>query len=187
MLIIGLLIVVAAAAFAGAVVSENWGGTTYTVHGFGHVLGHLTLAEIFLSGVILTAIFFLGLWVASVSSRIRRRTSTRRRAEVRATREERDTLLAERDKLASELDAERAAHPVVTQEQPQYAQPQYAQPQYAQPQYAQPQYAPVGGSPDPVIVGSTDPVIVGSADPVMGAGDQPVVLEPSQNSTAVLR
>lgn len=111
MLLIGLLIVVAAAAFAGAVVSENWGGNTYTVHGFGHVLGHLTLAEIFLSAVILTTVFFLGLWVASVSSRIRRRTSNRRRAEVRATREERDELLAERDRLAGELDTERAAHP----------------------------------------------------------------------------
>ncbi len=118
MLLIGLLIVVAAAAFAGAVVSENWGGPTYTVHGFGHVLGHLTLAQIFLSGVVLTAIFFLGLWVASVSSRIRRRTSNRRRAENRATREERDALLAERDRLASELDAERAARPVVTQDVP---------------------------------------------------------------------
>jgi uncharacterized membrane protein len=111
MLLIGLLIVVAAAAFAGAVVSENWGGPTYTVHGFGHVLGHLTLAEIFLSAVILTTIFFLGLWVASVSSRIRRRTSSRRRAEARATREERDALLAERDRLARELDTERAANP----------------------------------------------------------------------------
>jgi uncharacterized membrane protein len=111
MLLIGLLIVVAAAAFAGAVVSENWGGDTYTVHGFGHVLGHLTLAEIFLSAVILTTIFFLGLWVASVSSRIRRRTSSRRRAEARATREERDALLAERDRLARELDTERAANP----------------------------------------------------------------------------
>jgi uncharacterized membrane protein len=167
MLIIGLLIVVAAAAFAGAVISENWGGSTYTVHGFGHVLGHLTLAEIFLSGVILAAIFFLGLWVASVSSRIRRRTSNRRRAEARATREERDTLLAERDRLARELDAERTAHPVVTQEIP----PQYEQPQYAQPQYAQP--------------------VVGSTDSVMGGGDQlapPVdVTEPRPDSTAVLR
>ena len=120
MLLIGLLIVVAAAAFAGAVVSENWGGSTYTVHGFGHVLGHLTLAEIFLSAVILTTIFFFGLWVASVSSRIRRRTSNRRRAEARATREERDALLAERDRLAKDLDAERAAHPVVIPEYPGY-------------------------------------------------------------------
>ena len=183
MLIIGLLIVVAAAAFAGAVVSENWGGSTYTVHGFGHVLGHLTLAEIFLSGVILTAIFFLGLWVASVSSRIRRRSSDRRRAEARATREERDTLLAERDKLARELDAERAAHPVVspdpavTQEFPQYAQPQYTEPQYADAQYTQPQY----------VQPQYTPPVVGSNDSVMGAGDQPIVLEPSRNSTAALR
>ncbi|HEY0870201.1 MAG TPA: hypothetical protein VGD55_07365 [Acidothermaceae bacterium] len=123
MLLIGLLIVVAAAAFAGAVVSENWGGTTYTVHGFGHVLGHLTLAEIFLSGVILTTIFFLGLWVASVSSRIRRRTSNRRRAEARATREERDALLADRDRLARDLDAERAAHPIVVPEYQSQTQP----------------------------------------------------------------
>lgn len=128
MLLIGLLIVVAAAAFAGAVVSENWGGTTYTVHGFGHVLGHLTLAEIFLSAVILTTIFFLGLWVASVSSRIRRRTSNRRRAEARATREERDTLLAERDRLAKDLDAERAAHPVVMPEYQSQTQPVEVQP-----------------------------------------------------------
>ena len=47
MLIIGLLIVVAAAAFAGVVVSENWGGGTYAVKGFGHLLGHYTLAQIF--------------------------------------------------------------------------------------------------------------------------------------------
>jgi len=112
MLLIGLLIVVAAAAFAGAVVSENWGGNTYAVHGFGHVLGHLTLAEIFLSAVILTTIFFLGLWVASVSSRIRRRTSSRRRAEARATREERDALLAERDRLAREAHEPRQGFPL---------------------------------------------------------------------------
>ena len=41
MLIIGLLILLAAAAFAGVVISENWGGGTFAVKGFGHVLGHL--------------------------------------------------------------------------------------------------------------------------------------------------
>jgi uncharacterized membrane protein len=142
MLLIGLLIVVAAAAFAGAVVSENWGGSTYTVHGFGHVLGHLTLAQIFLSAVVLTAIFFLGLWVASVSSRIRRRASNRRRAESRATREERDSLLAERDRLASELDAERAARPIVTQEVPVQAPTQVVLPVMGSGDYsAQPNYS----------------------------------------------
>jgi hypothetical protein len=114
MLIIGLLIVVAAAAFAGVVVSENWGGGTYAVKGFGHVLGHYTLAQIFLSGVVLTAIFFFGLWAASVSTRLRRRASSRRRAESRAAREEHDELVAERDKLARDLAAQRAATPVAT-------------------------------------------------------------------------
>jgi uncharacterized membrane protein len=110
MLLIGLLIVVAVAVFGGVVLSENWGGDTYTITGFGHTLGHLTLGQIFLSGVALTALFFLGVWAASVSSRLRRRASGRRRAETRAIREERESLAAERDKLAAELEAERAGH-----------------------------------------------------------------------------
>lgn len=113
MLIIGLLIMAAAAVFAGVVMSENWGGSAYQVDGFGHVLGHLTLAEIFVSGVALTAIFFVGVWAASVSSRMRRRASGKRRAETRAVREDRDALVTERDQLASELAAERAAHRIV--------------------------------------------------------------------------
>jgi len=93
------------------VLSENWGGDTFTVNGFGHVLGHLTLGQIFISGVALTAVFFVGLWMASISSRMRRRASGRRRAENRAIREEREELLADRDRLARELEAERAARP----------------------------------------------------------------------------
>ena len=90
MLLIGLLILVAAAAFAGVLISENWGGGTFAIKGFGHVLGHYTLAQIFISGIVLTAIFFFGLWAASVSTRLRRRASGRRRAESRAAREEHD-------------------------------------------------------------------------------------------------
>jgi hypothetical protein len=113
MLLIGLLIMAAAAVFAGVLLSENWGGTTYQVDGFGHVLGHLTLAEIFIAGLALMVIFFLGVWSVSVSSRMRKRASGRRRAESRAAREERDGLLAERDRLAKELEASRAAQPLV--------------------------------------------------------------------------
>jgi uncharacterized membrane protein len=112
MLLIGLLIMVAAAVFAGVLLSENWGGTTYQVDGFGHVLGHLTLAEIFIAGLSLMVIFFLGVWSMSVSSRMRKRASGRRRAETRAAREERDALLVERDRLAKELVAARAAQPL---------------------------------------------------------------------------
>ena len=112
MLLIGLLILVAAAAFAGVLISENWGGGTFAIKGFGHVLGHYTLAQIFISGIVLTAIFFFGLWAASVSTRIRRRASSRRRAESRAAREEHDELIAERDRLARELAAAQRTAPV---------------------------------------------------------------------------
>jgi uncharacterized membrane protein len=146
MLLIGLLILVAAAAFAGVLISENWGGGTFAIKGFGHVLGHYTLAQIFISGIVLTAIFFFGLWAASVSTRLRRRASGRRRAENRAAREEHDELVAERDKLARELAAQRAATAAATPvavpvaaEQPAYVaagQPAYpaGQPAYVAPE-----------------------------------------------------
>jgi uncharacterized membrane protein len=126
MLIIGLLILLAAAAFAGVVISENWGGGTFAVKGFGHVLGHYTLAQIFISGIVLTAIFFFGLWAASVSTRLRRRASSRRRAESRAAREEHDELVAERDRLARDLAAQRAAASTATTTLAAPGQPAYA-------------------------------------------------------------
>ncbi len=108
MLIIGLLIALAAAVFAGVVLAEDWGGATYAIHGFGYNLGSLTLAGIFLAGIIITAIFFLALYMASVSGRMHRRASARRRAEHRSLREEHDSTVAERDRLARELEDERA-------------------------------------------------------------------------------
>jgi uncharacterized membrane protein len=112
MLIIGLLIALAAAVFAGVVLAEDWGGATYAIHGFGHYLGSLTLAGIFLAGIIITTIFFLALYMASVSGRMHRRASARRRAEHRSMREEHENTVAERDRLARELEAERATRPV---------------------------------------------------------------------------
>lgn len=129
MLLIGLLILVAAAAFAGVLISENWGGGTFAIKGFGHVLGHYTLAQIFISGIVLTAIFFFGVWAASVSTRIRRRASSRRRAESRAAREEHDELVAERDRLARELAAAQRTTPVAAAAAPTTTgQPAYVPP-----------------------------------------------------------
>ena len=158
MLIIGLLIVVAAAAFAGVVVSENWGGGTYAVKGFGHVLGHYTLAQIFLSAVVLTAIFFFGLWAASVSTRLRRRASSRRRAESRAAREEHDELVAERDRLARELAAQRAAAPVAVS----------------------------AGAPITVPAAAGQPVYAPSGQPEYVAADQPAELFPTATRRPVV-
>lgn len=111
MLLIGLLIALAAAVFAGVVLAEDWGGASYAIHGFGHHLGNLTLAGIFLAGIIITTIFFFALYMASISGRMRRRASARRRAEHRSLREEHEGIVAERDRLARELDAERASRP----------------------------------------------------------------------------
>jgi len=109
MLFIALLVALAAVVFVVVVLAEDWGGATYAIHGFGHLLGNLTLAGVFLSGIIITAVFFVALWVASLSSMMRRRASNRRRAESRAAREEHEGLLTERDRLARELETERAA------------------------------------------------------------------------------
>jgi len=105
----------AAAVFAGVVLAESWGGATYAIHGFGHYLGSLTLAGIFLAGIIITTIFFLALYMASVSGRMRRRASARRRAEQRSMREEHENAIAERDRLARELEAERASRDTSTE------------------------------------------------------------------------
>ena len=115
MLFIGLLIALAAAIFAGVVLAENWGGVTYAIHGFGYHLGSLTLAGIFLAGIIITMIFFVALYLASISGRMRRRASARRRAEHRSLREEHESVVAERDRLSRELEAERANRPVAAE------------------------------------------------------------------------
>ena len=141
MLILGFLIVVAVAVFAGVVLSDNWGGSTTSIAGFGHTLGHLTMAEIFLSGVVLTAIFFVGAWLIMLSSRMRRRASRSRRAETRAARQEREEIAAERDRLASELEKARANPPVaepVTQQMPVVTEPAMSHPVAAEPMVTRP-------------------------------------------------
>lgn len=122
MIILGLLIALAAAVFAAVVLAQNWGGATHTIHGFGATLGSLTLAEIFLAGIILTAIFLLALWLAGLSNRMRRRASLRRREQTRSVHEEREGLVADRDRLARELEAERA------RSQPSYPRGEAAEP-----------------------------------------------------------
>jgi hypothetical protein len=108
MILLGLLIALAAAAFGAVLLAQNWGGTRHSIEGFGYNLGSLTLAEIFLAGIILTAIFFLALWLAGLTTRMRRRAAIRRREETRSVREEREGLAADRDRLARELEDERA-------------------------------------------------------------------------------
>jgi hypothetical protein len=99
MLIIGLLIVIAAVVVGAVEIAQNWGGPTYTIHGFGQT-GHFTLAEIFIAGM----------WLTAVSSRLRRRAAQQRRVEARDAKADREAAIADRDRLASALQRERAAH-----------------------------------------------------------------------------
>ncbi len=155
MLIIGLLIAAAAAVFSVVEIVQNSGGTTSTIHGFGQILGHFTSAEIFLAGIATTVIFFLGYWVLSVSSRIRRRASQKRRAENRATREERDAVIAERDWLAKALETERSARisNLLRNREAQEQQSANVQPAAQQPGVVQPAAQPGVTQP-----GATQPV-----------------------------
>ena len=106
MFVIGLLVAAAAAVFVAVVTIEDWGGPAYTIHGFGHVLGHLTLAEVFIAGLGISAIFFLALWFAGYMNSVQRRRSAQRRAEARALRENYDAVRADRDRLAREAAAQ---------------------------------------------------------------------------------
>jgi hypothetical protein len=106
MFVIGLLVAAAAAVFVAVVTIEDWGGPAYSIHGFGHVLGHLTLAEVFVAGLGISAIFFIALWFAGFMNSVHRRRSAQRRAEARALRENYDAVRADRDRLAREVAAQ---------------------------------------------------------------------------------
>ena len=83
MLLLGLLLCGASAAFAGLLIVENWGGgPEYTVMMFGHHLGHVTTLEAFLAGIALTLVFLLSALLTAAGAR----RSSRRRRELRALR-----------------------------------------------------------------------------------------------------
>ena len=177
MLILGFLIVVAVAVFAGVVLSDNWGGSTVSIAGFGHTLGHLTMAEIFLSGVVLTAIFFVGAWLIMLSSRMRRRASRSRRAETRAARQEREEIAAERDRLAGELEKAQANAQVaapVTQQMP-VAEPALTYPVGTDPAVTR---------PAEVRLPDTAPAPPYPADPAEGYGQR--LIDPTDPREATL-
>jgi hypothetical protein len=86
MLLLGLLIVAAAVAFAIVVVADNLGGGPhYSVSLFDHHLAHVNTLGAFLAGIALTLVLCLGLLMLSAGARRERR----RNSELRAARRER--------------------------------------------------------------------------------------------------
>jgi hypothetical protein len=108
MLILGLVLVVVSAAAGVLLIAYNHsGGPEQTVVLFGRDLAHVTPTQAFIAGMVVALVFCLGVWmVASVS---RRRAAIR--ADYRAVRREARSAAAERDKLARELERERATEP----------------------------------------------------------------------------
>jgi hypothetical protein len=104
MLILGLLLLAATGAFTGLLISENWaGGPDYTVTMFGNTLGTLNSLEIFISGIVLTLIFCIGVAMAAGGAKYARRRGVARAVAAREAEQAR----AERDALAARLEGER--------------------------------------------------------------------------------
>lgn len=99
MLILGLLLLVVSGAAGGLLIAYNNGGTAEAVTMFGRTLVHATVMEAFVAGLVVAAVFLLGLWMIMSASR-RARASRVRYREVR--REARDAA-RERDNLARQL------------------------------------------------------------------------------------
>jgi ABC-type nickel/cobalt efflux system permease component RcnA len=113
MLLIGLLLVLAAAAAGVAVVYD--GAETTKVEFFGHT-ATMSVSAIFFAGVATMLVFMLGLWMMQGSiGRARRRRLARREARVehrdsvRSLEEEKAQLAEENARLERQLQRDRAA------------------------------------------------------------------------------
>lgn len=116
MVLLGLLLVVlSVAAVVLLAVYNTSGGPEHSIELFGREIATANGWEIFTAGVVLTLVFFLGLWTMTAAARRRRRL----RAEVRAARHDAMAAEAERDRLAQQLNEQHTATaptaPVATQ------------------------------------------------------------------------
>ena len=100
MLLLGLLLVGATAAFTGLVIADNDSGSPhYAVTVLGHHIATLNTLAAFLAGVALALVFCLGLAMMKGGSR----RAVRRRTDLRAARRDARRAEAERDRLASRV------------------------------------------------------------------------------------
>jgi hypothetical protein len=99
MLILGLLLVVVSGAAGVLLIAYNSGGAEQTVTMFGRDWTSATIMEAFVAGMIVAAVFLLGLWMIMFAGRKAREN----RARYREVRHEAKTAARERDKLAKQL------------------------------------------------------------------------------------
>ncbi len=100
MLLLGLLLIGATAAFTGLVISDNIsGGPDYTVSVLGNNIATMNTLAVFLAGVGLALLFCLGLAMMTGGGRRARQ----RKSDLRMARREARDAAAERDMLASRV------------------------------------------------------------------------------------
>lgn len=99
MLILGLLLLVVSGAAGVLLIAYNTGGAEQTVTMFGRDWTSASMMEVFVAGMVVAAVFLLGLaMIASASKRARAN-----RARYREVRHEAKAAARERDKLAEQL------------------------------------------------------------------------------------
>lgn len=110
MLILGLLLLVVSGAAGVLLIAYNTGGTAQTVTLFGRDLADVTVMQAFVAGLVVAAVFLLGLWMIMSAGRRAREN----RARYREVRREAREAARERDRLAKQLATEedRQAPPV---------------------------------------------------------------------------
>lgn len=99
MLILGLLLVVLSGAVGVLLIAYNSGGSEQTVTMFGRDLADVTMAQAFIAGLVVAAVFLIGLWMIMSAGRRAREN----RARYREARKEAKVAARERDELADQL------------------------------------------------------------------------------------
>lgn len=138
MLILGLLLVVLSGAVAVLLIIDNLGGAAQTVSMFGNDLADVTVMQAFVAGLIVAAVFLIGLSMMLSAGRRARENRSR----YRAARKETKAVAAERDELAKQLDThEPVGTPADSAPTPAVGVP--AQPPPVGPRHAVPGQQPV--------------------------------------------
>ncbi|MGB3437541.1 MAG: hypothetical protein WBA97_02210 [Actinophytocola sp.] len=106
MLILGLLLVVLSGAVGVLLIAYNNGGDAQTVTMFGRDLGDVTMAQAFVAGLVVAALFLIGLSMIMSAGRRAREN----RARYREARREAKAAARERDELAEQLRKEEDDH-----------------------------------------------------------------------------
>jgi len=111
MLILGLLLLVVSGAAGVLLIAYNQGGAEQTVTMFGQDWTSATMMQAFIAGLVVAAVFLLGVWMIMSASR-RARVNRARYHEVRKEARE---AARERDKLAKQLATEEDRREPVTE------------------------------------------------------------------------